>query len=126
MNLQNGYKVLYAETADGIRTYKASKTGIFANAEQIGDAFEIGKYKLVYVKDGQIYGSESNIPTDADTCFEAFDAIFTETDSATETGTTVEPKEPEQPVEEGDKTPVKEDEEPEEPELEEKDLVEEE
>ena len=78
MNLQNGYKVLYAEAADGYRTYKASKTGAFADAIKIGDAIEIGKYKLIYEKNGKIYGSETGVPAEKvedDTCFN-FDAIF--------------------------------------------------
>ena len=76
MNLQNGYKVLFEKAADGNRTFYASKTGSFDGADKIGDAVEIGKYKLVYEKDGKIYGSETGVPTDNDFCFEAFDAVF--------------------------------------------------
>ena len=84
MNLKNGYKVLYAIAADGERTFYGSKSGIFADAEQIGAAIEIGKYKLVYEKNGKIYGSESGIPSfdengiPADSVFDSFDKIFVE------------------------------------------------
>lgn len=75
MNLQNGYKVLYEKVADGKRTFFASKTGIFADAEQISDEFEIGKYKLIYERDGRVYASESGVPAEDDVCMEAFDKV---------------------------------------------------
>ncbi len=86
MNLQNGYKVIYEKAADGERTFYASKSGVFADAEQIGEAIEIGKYKLIYEKNGKIYCSESNAPKfdengePADTAIEGFDKIFVETE----------------------------------------------
>ena len=85
MNLQNDYKVLYEKVADGQRTFFASKSGAFADAEQIGEPIEIGKYKLVYEKNGKIYGSESGIPNfnengePVDSAFNSFDEIFVET-----------------------------------------------
>lgn len=85
MNLQNDYKVLYEKVADGQRTFFASKSGTFADAEQIGEPIEIGKYKLVYEKNGKIYGSESGIPNfnkngePVDSAFNSFDEIFVET-----------------------------------------------
>ncbi len=75
MNLQNGYKVIYEKAADGKRTFYASKTGVFADAEVITEA-EIGKYKLIYEKAGRFYGSETGIPADDDYCFTAFDKVF--------------------------------------------------
>jgi hypothetical protein len=75
MNLQNGYKVIYEKAADGKRTFYASKTGIFANAEQIGEAVEIGKYKLIYEKNGQLYGSTTGTPSDEDKEFTAFKKV---------------------------------------------------
>ena len=78
MNLQNGYKVLYEKVAKDKRTFLASKSGFFADAEQIGEAIEIGKYKLIYEKNGKIYCSESNVPTENDSCIEAFEELFTE------------------------------------------------
>ena len=77
MNLKNGYKILYAEAASGWRTFFADKLDGTA-ADQIGDAIKIGKYKLVYEKDGKFYGSTSGMPTKGDDCFEAFDRIFKE------------------------------------------------
>lgn len=77
MNLQNGYKVIYEKAANGMRTFYASKTGVFADAEVIAEA-EIGKYKLIYEKDGRFYGSESGIPAAGDFCFTAFDKVFKE------------------------------------------------
>lgn len=82
MNLQNDYKVIYEKAADGKRTFYASKSGTFADAEQIGEPVEIGKYKLIYEKNGKIYCSESNIPNfnengePADIAMEGFDKVF--------------------------------------------------
>lgn len=84
MNLQNGYKVIYEKAADGKRTFYASKNGTFADAEQLGEAIEIGKYKLIYEKNGKIYCSEASVPTfdengePTDTAVEAFDEVFFE------------------------------------------------
>ena len=81
MNLQNGYKVLYEKTADGKRTFYASKTGfptIIDDAiidDKIAETV-IGQYKLIYEKDGQFYGSETGLPTADDHCFTEFDKIF--------------------------------------------------
>ena len=75
MNLQNGYKVIYEKAADGKRTFYASKTGVFADAEKILEA-TIGEYKLIYEKNGQFYGSTSGIPTENDYCFVEFNKVF--------------------------------------------------
>ena len=75
MNLKNGYKVLYAEAAEGMRTFKASKTGTFADAEIIAE-IEMGKYKLIYEKEGKIYGSETGVPSEADISFDAFKSVL--------------------------------------------------
>ena len=75
MNLQNGYKVIYEKANDSKRTFSASKTGVFADAEAIAETV-IGQYKLIYEKAGKIYGSESGVPAEADSCFEAFDKVF--------------------------------------------------
>ena len=94
MNLQNGYKVIYEKAADGKRTFYASKTGAFADAEVIAES-EIGKYKLIYEKAGQIYGSESGIPAEGDYCFAEFDKAFKVAEEESNddvTETTEEPK----------------------------------
>ena len=75
MKLENGYKVIYEKAADGKRTFYASKTGVFADAEVICEA-EIGKYKLIYEKDGCFYGSETGIPGENDYCFEDLKVVF--------------------------------------------------
>lgn len=88
MKLQNGYKVLYEVAADGKRTFYASKTGVFADADQIGEPVEIGKYKLVYEKNGKIYFSETNVPNldengePTDTAAEGFDVVFVKNSAA--------------------------------------------
>ena len=89
MELKNGYKVIYEKAADGKRTFYGSKLGTFTDAEQIGEAIEIGKYKLIYEKNGKIYCSESNVPNfnengePADTIIEGFDKVFVETEDPT-------------------------------------------
>ena len=108
MNLQNGYKVIYEKAADGMRTFYASKTGVFADAEVIAEAV-IGQYKLIYEKDGQFYGSETGIPTDSDYRFTEFDKVFKATVAEdVPATTTTEDEVVEEPVE----TVVEEDEEP--------------
>lgn len=85
MTLKNDYKVIYEvienrEDAGLTRVFKASKTGVFADAEVIGEA-KIGEYKLIYEKDGKIYGSTSGIPSEDvanDFCFEDFEKVFVE------------------------------------------------
>ena len=100
MNLQNGYKVIYEKAADGKRTFYASKTGAFADAEVIAES-EIGKYKLIYEKAGQIYGSESGIPADGDHCFAEFDKAF----KVAEEESTEEPAEGDESVDEPAESP---------------------
>lgn len=108
MDLKNGYKVVYEviETRgeDKVRVFKASKTGVFADAEAVAEA-KIGEYKLIYEKNGDFYGSVTGIPTDEDTRFD-FDRLFKEansesTDSHIDTKETDknEPEKPENTVE---------------------------
>lgn len=75
MDLKNGYKVIYDIAKDDERTFYASKTGVFADAEQITTT-SIGEYKLVYEKNGMLYGSTTGIPASTDYCFEAFNKVF--------------------------------------------------
>lgn len=79
MNLQNGYKVIYEKTADGKRTFYATKNAICDPAvdDKIIEA-EIGKYKLIYEKNGEFYGSTTGIPAEDDDCFttENFKKVF--------------------------------------------------
>ena len=73
MNLQNGYTVLNEKIADGKRTFIAK--GPEVADKEIGP-FTIGEFKLVYEKDGKVYGNTTGIPTAEDTHLDAFDAIF--------------------------------------------------
>ena len=104
MNLKNDYKVLYAEATDGVRTFKASKTGTFSDAEVIAE-LEIGKYKLIYEKEGKIYCSEAGVPSDDDDCVDAFDKLFAVVDNTkadTAEDTTAEDTADEENMEETD------------------------
>jgi hypothetical protein len=74
MKLQNGYKVIYEKIADGERTFFADKMD-GTDATQLGDAIQVGKYKLVFEKDGQIYGSETG-KTEDGVCLKAFNEVF--------------------------------------------------
>jgi hypothetical protein len=99
MNLQNGYKVIYEKIADGERTFFADKMD-GTKATQLGDAIKIGQYKLVYEKDGQVYGSESGVPSETDKCFDAFNEVFVEAVEAEEpAAVNVEPETNEPEVE---------------------------
>lgn len=118
MNLQNGYKVIYEKAADGKRTFYASKTGLFKDAEVIAEA-TIGEYKLIYEKNGMFYGSTTGIPAEGDYCFEEFRAVFedgyTTEDAPTDEPVETEPEAPTtDPEVEGDETeePTDETEEP--------------
>ena len=80
MKLQNGYKVIYEKVADGERTFFADKLD-GTDATIIGNtSFKIGEYKLVYEKDGSIYGSTSGAVKDG-VRIEAFDEVFVASDS---------------------------------------------
>ena len=92
MNLKNGYKALYEIIEDRgdsgkYRIFKASKSGTFTDTEKAPTLLEakIGTYKLVYEKDGKIYGSTTSIPNitessvNTDFCFSdepGFDEVF--------------------------------------------------
>ena len=80
MNLQNGYKVIYEKIADGNeRTFYATKTAVCDPAvDDVITTAEIGKYKLIYEKDGQLFGSTTGIPAEGDYCFttENFKKVF--------------------------------------------------
>ena len=112
MNLQNGYKVIYEKAVDGKRTFYASKTGVFADAEKILEA-TIGEYKLIYEKNGQFYGSTTGIPTEEDYHFVEFDKVFKVAEE-TETAETEIPEKP-NTIEDDIPTPVVEPEDEEKP-----------
>ena len=109
MNLQNGYKVIYEKIADGKRTFLASKTGVFADAEVITEA-KIGEYKLIYEKNGSFYGSKTGIPAAEDYCFEDLDKVFKVSGEVAEEEVEVEEEEQEVevPVEDPEVEPTEE------------------
>lgn len=77
------------------RVFSASKTGLFADAEEIA-RFEIGSYKVVYQRGEEFFGIDAE---GVETRLDALDAIFVE---ATEVEEEVE--EPVPPVSEPEKT----------------------
>ncbi|MBO5712062.1 MAG: hypothetical protein J6R47_04420 [Acholeplasmatales bacterium] len=89
MNLKNGYKVMYEVIEGSERVFSASKTGLFADAEEIA-RFEIGSYKVVYQRGEEFFGIDAE---GVETRLDAFDAIFVEATEVEE-----EVKEPVAPV----------------------------
>jgi hypothetical protein len=85
MELKNGYKVIYDEAANGEHTFYASKTGVFADAEELVK-IAAGEYKLVYEKDGKLYGSTTGIPAGGDTHLSGFDKVLAADDGGVEAG----------------------------------------
>jgi hypothetical protein len=83
MELKNGYKVIYDKAANGEHVFYASKTGVFADAEEIVRA-TAGEYKLIYEKAGKFYGSKTGIPAEDDYCFVEFNKVFIETEAGNE------------------------------------------
>ena len=118
MNLKNGYKVMYEVIEDGKRTFLASKTGVFADAEEIA-SFEFGAYKTVYQTVEGLFGRTKD---GADVRLEAFDKVFVETvedegtvtpeDTTETTDEPIVPDEPETPSEEPDEPVEGDDDEP--------------
>lgn len=86
MELKNGYKVIYDEAANGEHIFSASKTGVFADAEELVK-IAAGEYKLVYEKDGKLYGSATGIPADGDTHLSGFDKVIVADDEGEEAST---------------------------------------
>ena len=75
MNLQNGYKVIYEKAAGGEHVFFASKTGIFADAQELGRLID-GEYKLIYEKNGQLFSSVTGIPAESDEGFTIFNKVI--------------------------------------------------
>ena len=81
MKLQNGYKVIYEKIADGTRAFFADKLD-GTDAVKIGNTtFKVGEYKLVFEKDGGIFGSKTGAVEDG-TRITAFDDVFVAEDDA--------------------------------------------
>jgi hypothetical protein len=73
MDLKNGYKLIYEVVKDGVREFRASKTGIPAEGDYLLTSNTIGANKLVYEYKGKLYGTgdkfvptygEDGVPTD--------------------------------------------------------------
>ena len=77
MNLKNGYKVMYEVIEGSERVFSASKTGLFADAEEIA-RFSIGSYKVVYQRGTEFFAIDAE---GVETRLEAFDKIFVEATS---------------------------------------------
>lgn len=98
MELKNGYKLVYEVVENGVREFRASKTGVPAADDYVITSNTIGANKLVYEYKGNFYGTgDKLIPTynedgtPADTSLisaEAFAEVFGE---AKEDEATVEP-----------------------------------
>lgn len=115
MDLKNGYKVIYENVTKNdevtTKTLYATKDAICdptTNEDVAVAEFVDGAYKLIYEKDGKIYGSETGIPAadDKTVCLDGFNKVFveeTETESGDDKGTSEEntetPVVPEVPAE---------------------------
>lgn len=97
MELKNGYKVIYDTAANGEHVFSASKTGIFSDAEELG-RFAEGEYKLIYEKDGRIYGSKTGVPADTDASFDEFDEVLVAADDDVVNNPAQAPIEPKHPA----------------------------
>ena len=75
MNLQNGYKIIYEEIVDGKRTFFADKLDGTAADQINATPFTVGEYKLVFEKDGGIFGSTTGKVEDGER-IDAFDKVF--------------------------------------------------
>lgn len=74
MKLENGYKLIYEVVKDGVREFRASKTGVPAADDFVLTSNTIGANRLVYEYKGKLYGTgdkfvptydEAGVPTDA-------------------------------------------------------------
>ena len=73
MKLENGYKLIYEVVKDGVREFRASKTGVPAADDFVLTSNTIGANRLVYEYKGKLYGTgdkfvptydEAGVPTD--------------------------------------------------------------
>jgi hypothetical protein len=85
MNLQNGYKVIYEKAADGKRTFYASKSTVYPNADdKVLASFNDADYrgKVIYEHKGKFYVSTGAVPAynekgePTDNVIEGFNEVF--------------------------------------------------
>jgi hypothetical protein len=91
MNLQNGYKVIYEKAVGGTRTFYASKSASYPNANDAELATfndEEFRGKVVYEHNGKIYVSKGATPVfdengePTDEAMAEFDSVIIESDAA--------------------------------------------
>ena len=64
MKLENGYKLIYEVVNDGVREFRASKTGVPTTSDYVITSNTIGANKLIYQYEGKFYGTGKNsVPT---------------------------------------------------------------
>lgn len=107
MKLENGYKLIYEVIKDGVREFRASKTGAPADNDYLLTENTIGANRLVYEYEGKLYGTgdkfvptydESGVPTDtALISDEAFAEVFVAKEPV-EDSESVEDSEPDAPA----------------------------
>lgn len=79
MKLQNDYKILYEKITEEEKSGYATKnlpwdeTNSKVSLRANDDEVKLSDYKLIYEKDGFIYGSLERIPTDADDMISGLD-----------------------------------------------------
>lgn len=88
MELKNGYKLVYEVVENGVREFRASKTGVPAANDYVITSNAIGANKLIYEYKGNFYGTgdkfiptykEDGTPADAALISaEAFAEVFVE------------------------------------------------
>ena len=86
MKLENGYKLIYEVVENGVREFRASKTGVPTEDDFVLTSNTIGANRLVYEYEGRFYGTgdkfvptydKSGVPTDtALISDEAFAEVF--------------------------------------------------
>ena len=64
MKLENGYKLIYEVIENGVREFRASKTGAPTADDFVITSNTIGANKLIYQYEGMFYGTGENfVPT---------------------------------------------------------------
>lgn len=64
MKLENGYKLIYEVVDNGVREFRASKTGVPTDDDFVITSNTIGANKLIYQYEGKFYGTGDNfVPT---------------------------------------------------------------
>lgn len=79
MKLENGYKLIYEVVDNGVREFRASKTGVPTDDDFVITSNTIGANKLIYQYEGKFYGTGDNfVPTYNEDGTPADDALITD------------------------------------------------